>query len=419
MTRFQGRQRTLRNALRTSLKTAEQSLDPAFLSSILLLTPSLKQNSESMRGPALSKLFRFAASELTVKFFAQFPHKEVALLTPKTGKLKRHHAHAVDCLPDHLSTSDPFRFAKWFPTSHCNWTQTAKSTRIAVLFGWMLAVSASGGLAQTAMNLDMSSVASLARSHNWVSKQAHQDATTAGAVAKKTASMRWGRVDFQSQYLRFNDPIEIHSPIPPNLVPVLGLSSLTTPVAPQDNLHVDLAGGVPLFMGGKITNAIREANAGAKAAVEVANDTDNDVVLTAERSYLSVLLTREVVKLNESALQAYKEHLEHASPAFRQGTAAKYDEIRAETAVAEQEKRLTEATNQSALAEAALRTSLALNDSVPVEINGHLFEITDAVDLNQAMNTAVQSSPILKALNQKLAVDRSSIRVQEADYLPR
>ncbi len=354
-----------------------------------------------------------------MKSFVQSPHKEVALLTPKTGKLKRHHAHAIDCLANHPTSSGPYLFAKWLPTSHCNRMQTAKSFRMAGLFGWiLLAVSASGGLAQPAMNLDMSSVATLAMSRNWTSKEAHQDAKTAAAVAKKTASMRWGRIDFQSQYLRFNDPIEIHSPIPSNLVPVLGLSSLTTPVAPQDNLHVDLAGGVPLFTGGKITNAIREANAGAKAAVAVADDTDNDVVLTAERSYLSVLLTREVVKLNESALQAYKEHLEHAQSAFRQGTAAKYDVIRAETAVAEQEKRLTEATNQSELAGAALRTSLALEDSVPVEINGHLFEITDAVDLNQAMNAAVQSSPILKALNQKLVADRSAIRVQEADYLP-
>jgi len=268
------------------------------------------------------------------------------------------------------------------------------------------------------LNLDLASVADLARTRSWLSKQAHQDATTADAVAKRAESMRWGRVDFQSQYLRFNDPIEIQSPIPAPLVPVLGLKSLATPVAPQDNLHVELQAGLPLFTGGKITSSIHQAQAGSKAAAAVASDTDDDVVLEAERNYLSVLLTREVVDLNEAALRSYKEHLEHAQSAFRQGTAAKYDVIRAEAAVAEQEKRLTEAKNQSALAEAALRTSLAFDDSAPVTVNGRLFEIGEDTDLNQAMNAAVQSSPILKALNEKIAASRSAVHAQEADYLP-
>jgi outer membrane protein TolC len=268
------------------------------------------------------------------------------------------------------------------------------------------------------LNLDLASVADLARTRSWLSKQAHQDATTADAVAKRAESMRWGRVDFQSQYLRFNDPIVIQSPIPAPLVPVLGLKSLETPVAPQDNLHVDLQAGLPLFTGGKITSSIHQAQAGSRAAAAAASDTDDDAVLEAERNYLSVLLTREAVDLNETALSSYEEHLKHAESAFRQGTAAKYDVIRAEAAVAEQEKRLTEARNQEALAEAALRTSLALEDAAPVTIDGSLFEIGEETDLNQAMSAAVQSSPILKALNEKIAAGHSAVHAQEADYLP-
>lgn len=268
------------------------------------------------------------------------------------------------------------------------------------------------------LNLDLASVANLARTRSWLSKQAHQDAKTADAVAKRAESMRWGRVDFQNQYLRFNDPIQILSPIPAPLVPVLGLKSLSTPVAPQDNMHVELQAGLPLFTGGKITTSIHQAQAGSKAAAAAASDTDDDVVLEAERNYLSVLLTREAVDLNETALSSYEEHLKHAESAFREGTAAKYDVIRAEAAVAEQEKRLTEARNQEALAEAALRTSLALEDAAPVTIDGSLFEIGEETDLNQAMSAAVQSSPILKALNEKIAAGRSAVHAQEADYLP-
>lgn len=272
--------------------------------------------------------------------------------------------------------------------------------------------------AQQPLNLDMASVANLARTQSWTSKQAHQDAATAADDARRVASARWGQVDLKSQYLRFNDPIHIESPIPSNLQPVLGLKELTTPLAPQDNLHVDLQAGYPIFTGGKIDNAIKATREASHASAEAANDTDDDVILTAERNYLSVLLARQVVELNTVALKSYNEHLQQAETSFRLGTAAKYDVIRAEAAVAEQEKRLTEARNQLALAEAALRTSLALEDSTPIEIGGHLFEISDAVDLNASMDAAVQSSPLLRALRDKVAAYRSGVRVQEGDYLP-
>jgi outer membrane protein TolC len=286
-----------------------------------------------------------------------------------------------------------------------------------LLFGFF-ALSPLGIHAQQPLNLDMASVANLARTQSWTSKQAHQDAATAAADARRVASARWGQIDFQSQYLRFNDPIHIESPIPANLQPVLGLKSLTTPLAPQDNLHVDLQAGYPIFTGGKIDNAIKATREASHASAKAASDTDDDVILTAERNYLSVLLMRQVVELNTIALQSYNEHLQHAQTSFRLGTAAKYDVIRAEAAVAEQEKRLTEARNQLALAEAALRTSLALEDSAPTEISGRLFEITDEVDLNASMEAAVKSSPLLQALRDKVAAYRSGVRVQEADYLP-
>jgi outer membrane protein TolC len=275
-----------------------------------------------------------------------------------------------------------------------------------------------GSFAQQPLGLDMASVAALAKTRSWTSKQAHQDAATAAADARRVASARWGQINFQSQYLRFNDPIHIESPIPSNLVPVLGLKSLSTPLAPQDNLHADLEAGYPVFTGGKIENAIKATREASRASAEAATDTDNDVILAAERNYLTVLLARQVVDLNTVALQSYSEHLAHAQTSYRLGTAAKYDVIRADAAVAEQEKRLTEAKNQLALAEAALRTSLALEDSTPIEINGQLLEIGDAVDLNASMEAAVQSSPLLKALRDKVAAFRSGVRVQEADYLP-
>jgi outer membrane protein TolC len=291
--------------------------------------------------------------------------------------------------------------------------------RIAkLLIAASAAISSLAVAGQEPLSLNMASVENLARTRSWESKQAHEDAAAANATAKIADSLRWGRISSENQYLRFNGPIDISSPIPPYLASILGISSLSTPVAPQDNLHVSLQAGIPVFTGGKITHAIRAAHAGSDAAAQSANDTDDDVVLNAENAYLTTLLARQVVDLHEMALRSYQGHLEHAQTAFRLGTAAKYDVIRAEAAVADQEKQLTEAKNQFALAQAALRTSLALDDSAAVTIDGQLFEIEDAVDPDQAIAVSVGSSPILKALNSKIAAESNSVRMEQGDYLP-
>jgi outer membrane protein TolC len=274
-------------------------------------------------------------------------------------------------------------------------------------------------MAQDTLRIDMASAARLAAGRNWIARKAHQDVTTSSDIVKATESMRWGRINFDAQYLRLNDPVQIESPIPGNLVPVLGLSSLTTPLGPQDSLHADLMAGIPVFTGGKLTYAIREAKASKEATVAVASDVNDDVVLAAEHCYLSVLLTREVVRLNQVALETYQQHLEHAHSAFRLGVAANYDVVRAEAAVKEQERRLIEATNQDELATAALRNALALDDSTPIEIAGSFIEISDPVDLSAVMASAMQSNSLLKALDDKLIADKDAVRIQEADYLPK
>jgi outer membrane protein TolC len=273
-------------------------------------------------------------------------------------------------------------------------------------------------VAQDPIRLDLASVASLCRGRNWAAKRAHQDVTTANAVLRERESLHWGRIDFQTQYLRLNDPVHIESPIPGNLVSVLGMSQLTTPVGPQDSLHVTVEGGVPIFTGGKIHYAVRAAREGVNATSSAASDVDADVTLEAERDYLAVLLTRDVVDLDQEALKSYQDHLEHARVSYREGVVANYDVIRAEAAVKEQEKRLIEAQNQHDIAVAALRTSLALEDEAPVDIAGRLFEIEDQVDLEALLATTVKSNPMLKALDEKIAAEKDAVKVQQGDYFP-
>jgi outer membrane protein TolC len=160
------------------------------------------------------------------------------------------------------------------------------------------------------------------------------------------------------------------------------------------------------------------ARAGERASRSLSGDTEAEAILQAERFYLAVLLGREVVRLNERALDVYKQHLADARTAHRLGVAANYDVIRAETAVAEQEKRLTEARNRLEIAQAALRTALDLPEDAAVEISGALFEPPELPPLPEAQAAALKGHPGLEALRQKVEALARAERMEKADYLP-
>ncbi|MCZ2154403.1 MAG: TolC family protein [Bryobacterales bacterium] len=280
-------------------------------------------------------------------------------------------------------------------------------------------VAAPPPTSDTPVRIDLASVVQLVRDRNLQVKAGQEGVHAARERVGQATALRLGRIGVDSAYLRLNDPIAISAP--PVELPILGGLSVSIPkliLAPQDQVRVRMEAGLPLFTGGKITNAVAQARAGEKAAHEAGEDIEAASIFEAERLYLGVLLGRDVLRLNESALQSYKRHLEEARIAYRLGVVANYDVIRAEAAVAEQEKRLTEARNTVDVTEAALRTILDLSDDTRLDIEGNLFLPPEPPPLTEAQSTAVESHPGLAALRHKVeALDRAR-RMETSGYLP-
>jgi outer membrane protein len=269
------------------------------------------------------------------------------------------------------------------------------------------------------ITLNLASVAKLAETDSLVIRASQQDVVSAGKRLQQARALRFGKLETTAQYLRFSDPILITTPAV--TVAALGNISLAVPptmLSPQDNAHVRMQAGVPIFTGGKIPNTIRKARESTRAAESVHDETRMSGIFQAERLYLGSLLTREVVRLNEQALQSYEKHLGDARVALQAGVVATYDLIRAETAVKEQEKRLTEARNQYDLTEAALRTTLAMTPDAPIVVEGSLFDAVEPLTLPAAQQLAIKSNPALAALSHKVEALRHAERVEQGSYFP-
>jgi outer membrane protein len=269
------------------------------------------------------------------------------------------------------------------------------------------------------VRLTLAQTAALASERNLQVMAAKQGAATAKYTLAQAKALRYGKVDLNASYLRLNDSISIESGSV--YVPLFGGINIAVPpviVAPADLAHVRLEAGLPLFTGGKITNAIGAARAGQQAAEALSDDIEAASVLESCRLYLGALLARDVFQMNRQALESYHRHLEDADRAYRMGAAAHYDVVRAEVAVAEQEKRLTEAQNRCDLVEAALKTALNFSDSAQLEIHGVLFEPPLRQTLAEMQAKAISGNPALEALHKNIEALERATRMERGDYLP-
>ncbi len=284
---------------------------------------------------------------------------------------------------------------------------------------WMVVAGTPAAAQDTPVRLNLARAVALASERNLEVKAGRQQAITAGFTFIQAKALRYGKIDLDASYMRLDDVVDIVSP--PVHVPLFGGFTLPVPptvVAPADLLHVRLEAGVPLYTGGKISNAIAAASEGRKAAEASSENTNEEVALQAGQLYLGAILAREVIQLNEQALESYRRHLEDARTAYRLGVVANYDVVRAEAALADQEKRLTEARNRGELVEAALRTTLSLAASTPLVLEGSLFETAEPQPLPDLMDAAMKNNPALEALARKINALKHLEKMEKGDYLP-
>lgn len=288
--------------------------------------------------------------------------------------------------------------------------------KILIICSLLFGTSLSAWGSETPLSVDLSSVAQMTLERNLEIQAAKQDKKTAELVVHEAAGYQKGKVGVAAQYLHLDRAPSISSPA----VNFMGMTIAVPPVkaAPQELLHLTLQAGYPLYNGGKIKSAIQQANIGVSAQDALITNTESEKVYQSSEYYLGALLANELVKVNQSALEAYQKHLENARIAYQKGVVAEYDVIRAETAVQSQMQKVTEAQNRYALALAALKTVLYLDKETPIELKGSFFDVRESLILPDAQKKAEENSAILKALTEQANAYQTAEKVEKADKKP-
>jgi outer membrane protein TolC len=174
----------------------------------------------------------------------------------------------------------------------------------------------------------------------------------------------------------------------------------------------------PIFLGGKLLAAKKYATAEKEASSYEFQKTKDEVISETVANYMRVLLLHEVVKTRENVLDGVKKHREDAKRLFDEGLIANHHFLRAEVAVAEAERNLSNDQNNLDLAKLALTHSMGLDDGTDYALTDSLVFKVQADSLELYKRVAQDNQPILKMLEQKRISAEQNFNVARSSFLP-
>ncbi|MBO4548755.1 MAG: TolC family protein, partial [Abditibacteriota bacterium] len=173
-------------------------------------------------------------------------------------------------------------------------------------------------------------------------------------------------------------------------------------LGPRNQVHLVALYTLPLYTGGKLPLSIKAAEAGLDAT-EMKLESDIDAqAFSAADYYLLTLLTEALVDVNRAALDTVRLHAQHARAAYEAGAVAGYDVIRADAAVKDRERLLSEAETEHRTAELALKSVLALDEDTELQLTDTLTFEAEEKDLDTLLALSKDRNPGLRALQGKV-----------------
>lgn len=190
------------------------------------------------------------------------------------------------------------------------------------------------------------------------------------------------------------------------------------PLAQEYSTRATLDLSLPLYTSGRIEYAKDAADMGYKAVIEANKGKVSDVVYGTALAYYQAQLAQSVADAHQTALSTVQKHLDNAESLYKAGVIAKYDVLRAQTELAAQQKRLTDATNTRDLAVSALLNRLNMPLNTEVNLSTLLSERDWKPTLDATQADAVNNSRELKALKLQSSALTSMSKVAAAADKP-
>ncbi len=175
---------------------------------------------------------------------------------------------------------------------------------------------------------------------------------------------------------------------------------------------------LPLFTGGRLTSAYKQAKYNLSSTEEAVRQSEHLTVFNAKAAFYGFLLAREFVKVAEEAVEVAEKHFKNVRALYEVGMASKFDLLRSEVEMANLKPQLIRARNNLKIAELNLKTLLGLELAQPIEIKGELSYQPYEPNLEECLTQALSNRPELKQLGYQKKMAGQMLKIARASRLP-
>jgi outer membrane protein len=239
---------------------------------------------------------------------------------------------------------------------------------------------------------------------------ARQRILVAEAGLEQANAAFWPHLQFQSSYMRTDNPMMVFGSILNQRAfsPSLNFND----VPDVDNLNTKGLVTVPLYAGGRNVAAHQAAKANTQAARQENEAVRNELEFQVAQAFYTVLKTREFGRAAQAAVNAFEHNLDIAKKRQTAGALLKTSVLDIEVRLAQAREDLVRARNAKALALRAFRNLLGIEHGQ--------FEVADtAPEVVAPESGDFSQRPELAAARERERAAQEQVRAVRSGYLPR
>ena len=279
--------------------------------------------------------------------------------------------------------------------------------RYFILYGCFILLFTISCLPQEKLTLTMEKAIKIALEQNERIKLAQDDISFSEAQIDEAKSTIFPKIDGFADYTyNFKNPV-FFSNISPEPI-VIG----------NDNVLVlGLTLQQPVWLGGKLMAANDIADLLLQSSKENLQFQQDNIVLDVTKTFYTVLLTKEAVKVAEETYASVKSTYENISQLKLQGMASEFDSLRAKVTVKNVEPAVINTANQLKIVKNALKMLLNIDINSEIEIVGTLNYVP-LDSLTNYQKIALEYSPQLESLTLQKGVAENIKTIEFSNYWP-
>jgi outer membrane protein len=174
----------------------------------------------------------------------------------------------------------------------------------------------------------------------------------------------------------------------------------------------------PVFTGGKIWYAFKNAQIDLRIAKEKLKNSREDLILDVKKVFFNILVMKELLKTHQEALGLAEKNYQNVKQSYELGMVSKYDLLQAELSVSSQKPRILNISKLIEIMTSNLKVMVGIPIETRVKTRGELSYDKEQVELTELIQTALVKRSEIRQLEMEVKKASNLLKMTWAQFIP-